>query len=284
MTNRAKNVWTLVRNHLEFSKQHQGKVDLPSHKPNMRPKFRKTAIVEFVERCGKASVEELADRFSTSPETVRRDLKALAGEGRVRKVHGGVVKISPRQEGPFDERLGQNILAKQLIAEKLTKAVLPGQSILIDTGSTTLIGAEALARLHDLTVVTNSTRIAHAFASKANGATVILLGGTYRHDNAQTVGPTTCAEIERFRTKHAILTIGTLDTRGAFDYSLDEAEVARAMITAADLVTVVADRSKLNRSSTFQVCELGQIDRLILDHDPGADLLKQLESAGVDVL
>ncbi len=250
----------------------------------MRPKFRKAAILEFVEQRGKASVEELAGKFAMSPETVRRDLKALAGDGRVRKVHGGVVKIAPGQEGPFDERLGQNTLAKQLIAEKLVKTIRPGQSVLIDTGSTTLIGAEALARLRDLTVITNSTRIAHAVASWTEDATVILLGGAYRHDNAQTVGPTTCAEIGRYHSDHAVLTVGTLNGRGAFDYSLDEAEVARAMIDASDLVTVVADSSKLNRSSPFKVCEHDQIDRLILDKDPDAGLLRQFEAAGVEVI
>ena len=250
----------------------------------MRPQFRKTAIVEFVERHGKASVEELADRFATSPETVRRDLKVLAGDGRVRKVHGGVVRISSPKEGPFDERLGQNRLAKQLVAEKVVKIVSSGQSLSIDTGSTTLICAEALARLRDLTVVTNSTRIAHMFTSMANGATVILLGGTYRHDNAQTIGPTTCAEIGRYRTDHAILTVGTLDAQGAFDYSLDEAEVARAMIKTSGLVTLVADSSKLNRRSPFQVCGLEQIDRLVLDKRPDVDLHRRLDAVGVEVI
>ena len=257
---------------------------MPNRKVPMRPKLRKTAIMEFVERRGRASVDELADRFSTSPETVRRDLNALADDGRVRKVHGGAVKISLQQEGPFDERLAQNKLAKQLVAEKLVRIIAAGQSLMIDTGSTTLIAAEALARLRCLTVITNSTRIAHAVTGQPNEATVILLGGTYRHDNGQTVGPSACAEIQRYHTDHAILSVGTLNARGAFDYCHDEAEVARAMIRVAGMVTVVADSSKLNRSSPFQVCELDQLDRLILDKSPDGDLRRMLDAAGVEVL
>lgn len=250
----------------------------------MRPGHRKAAIIEFVEHHGQASVEELAEKFVTSPETVRRDLSSLADAGRVRKVHGGVRRIGLIGEGPFEERLARNTLAKQLVAEKVVKTVRPTQSLFMDTGSTTLMCAQTLAKMRGLIVITNSTHIAGVFSAGSGHADVILLGGSYRADNAQTVGPTTVAEIGSFRGDHAILTIGTLDKKGAADFSEEEAQVARAMINSADNVTVVADSSKLGRRSTFQVCSLNQIDRLILDKTPSKEFSDVLNQADVQVL
>lgn len=250
----------------------------------LRPNSRKAAIFELIEERGDASVEGLAEKFDTSVETIRRDLHALADEGRVRKVHGGAVRLSTSQESGFGERAKHNALAKQLVAEKLARLVTPGQSLMVDTGTTTLACADALSRLRDLIVITNSVQVASVVSSKENGAKVTLLGGTYRHDNAQTVGPTTIAEIGQFRVDHAVLTIGTLDSAGICDFSEDEAQVARAMIKAAAQVTVVADSSKMNRRATYQVCALRAIDKLVLDRAPDAALLDALRIANVDVI
>lgn len=255
------------------------------HKPTaLRSKARRAAVAELVALRGKTTVDELVDKFGASPETVRRDLNALADAGQVRKIHGGAVRVVPTEEGAFDERLRKNRLAKQLVAEKLVKTVASGQSLFIDTGSTTLICAETLARVRGLTVVTNSSRIASVFSKLGNGANTILLGGSYRYDNAQTVGPTTIVELGRYRPNVALLTVGTLDANGACDFSEEEAQVARAMIEAAESVTVVTDSTKLNKSSTFHVCALDQIDRLILEKAPDENLQEALDAAGTEVL
>ena len=256
---------------------------MPGKRSAIRPSLRKATIVEFVDRQGKASVEELAEKFGISHETVRRDLNSLADEESIRKVHGGVVRMTQTREGSFDERLVKNTLAKQLIAEKLVKTIPPNQSIFMDTGSTTLLCAKALCKIPDLTVITNSARIANVFSTRSNGTRVILLGGTYRYDNAQTIGPTTVSEINRFHADQAILTIGALDTRGVSDFSEEEAQVARAMVEASESLTVVADASKLNARATFRVCGLKQIDRLVTDEIPDAKLRDALAGNGVEL-
>jgi len=248
-----------------------------------RPYVRRAALVDFIERQGRASVNALALRFLTSPETIRRDLNVLTNEGQLQKIHGGAVRMPVAKEGPLNDRLKFNMLAKQLAAEKLGDVVFPGDSLFIDTGSTTLIAATVLARIKNLTVITNATRIADVFARADQGAEVVLLGGTYNAENAQTVGPVTCGEIGRYCTDHAILTIGTLNETGAFDYSQDEALIARAMMTAAKRVIVVADSSKLGKTSTFQVCPLERIDMLVLDKPPPQGMQAALQAASVAV-
>lgn len=250
----------------------------------LRPDYRRAAICDLIESRGEASVEALAEKFDASLETIRRDLSALADAGRIRKVHGGAVRVSLHKESAFGERAKQNALAKQIIAQKLAEVVSPGQTLFMDTGTTTLACAQTLAEVPDLTVITNSFRIADVITRKGSSSNVIALGGNYRHDNAQTVGAATVAEIGRFRVDHAILTIGTLDDRGGYDFSAEEAQVARAMRDSADQLCVVADLSKLNRRSTYQVCDLQDLDRLILDDSPDDALNEALRAAGVKVL
>lgn len=250
----------------------------------LRPGVRQAEISDLVARRGEASVEILAAKFNTSQETIRRDLSILADAGRVQKVHGGARRAFQREEGAFDERMDRNAVAKQVIAEKIAKLITPRQTIFMDTGSTTLICAEALARVKDLKVITNSARIAATVAAGTGGSEVFLLGGRFNSDNSQTVGLATICEIGQYRTDHAIITIGALDTCRAMDYSNDEAQVARAMITGASNVTIVADQSKFGQTATFSVCNLKRIDRLVVDVPPTGALADALEIANVEVL
>jgi DeoR family glycerol-3-phosphate regulon repressor len=245
---------------------------------------RQAEIAELIAMQGKASVEELATRFDTSAETIRRDLGVLAEMGQVRKIHGGARAIEVREEGPFEERMKLNYAAKRKVAEKAIKLVAPRQTLFIDTGSTTLVCAEILSRIKDLTVITNSTRIAQMFAQGTGGSRVFLLGGQFSLDNSQTVGPATVSEIARYQVDHAILTVGALDARGIMDYSHDEAQVARAMIGSAAQVSVVVDHSKFGKTAPFRVCSLDQIDHLVVDVDPDETLGQVLASCSGEVI
>ncbi len=257
---------------------------MTKHRANIRPPVRQAEICDLIDRRGKISVEVLAAKFDASQETIRRDLGVLADAGRIQKVHGGARRAQLRDEGRFEERMKRNALAKQLIAEKITKIVLAGQTIFMDTGSTTLACATALARIKRLTVITNSARIAAVVTNGTGGAEVFLLGGKYVNDNSQTVGPLTIREIEQYRPDHAIITIGALNESGAMDYSNDEAEVARTMIAKAHEVTVVVDHSKFGQRAAFGVCELNEIDHLVTDKLPGDVLLSALTHSNVEVV
>lgn len=243
----------------------------------MRPGIRQAKICELVNRRGEVSVEEMAERFSASPETIRRDLSALAEAGRLRKVHGGARAPAVPEEGVLRARMRQNLLAKQLIAEKAAGLVRPGMVLFVDTGSTTLIAARELARIRRLTVITNSTQIADVFATGAGAAEVILLGGRYRHENAQSVGAETIAQVGLYSADMALLTIGALDTRGATDFSSREAQLARAMIANAEACTLLVDHSKLGKRAPFRVCRLDQVATLVTDRAVEESLKESLK-------
>jgi len=230
------------------------------------------------------SVEQLAHRFKTSHETIRRDLAALAETGVVLKVHGGAKLPRLQEEGLFRERMAMNAVGKRIIAGKVAGLIAPGATLFIDTGSTTLMCAEEIGKIAGLTVVTNSTRIAAVLAERGNRTSIFLLGGRFDGDNQETVGPTAIAEIQSFHADHALITIGALDGgAGATDFNFDEAQVARAMIANADRLIVAADASKFQQTAAFTVCPLARINALVTDREPQGTLRTALSSAGVTV-
>src|SRR5262245_22915316 len=251
----------------------------------MKPIDRRERIAAIVKETSRVSVEELARLLSTSHETVRRDLALLSERGVVRKVHGGAVHTQTALESPYGDRSATARAEKAAIANRAAQLFGPGDSLLIDAGSTTAAFAEALGRAGNFTVITNSIIVAKELWYSSKRSDVYLLGGRFAGENQETVGPHAIEEIQRLHADHAVLTIGAIDPTGIFmDYNADEAYIARAMMASARQTTVLADSSKLGRRALFQVCEPRQVDRLVTDRPPPLPLAEALRQAGVDVL
>lgn len=241
-------------------------------------------MATLVARSGRQTVDELARAFGVSAETVRRDLARLAADGLVQKVHGAAVHSRLTAEGSFQDRMAEDAAAKQAIAEALLAHVSPGETLFLDTGSTTLAAAKALARVPRLTVITNAHAIADALSAAPGGRT-FLLGGTYRAGNGQTVGPHVLEDIARFRADAAVLTVSALDAEaGAMDADADEAAIARAMIACARRTVVLAASTKFGRRAGFLVCRHEAIDVLISESAPAGELAAVLQEADVAVV
>src|SRR5690606_36320150 len=133
------------------------------------------------------TVEEIAQQLDVSQETVRRDLTALAARNRLSKFHGGAALPDSLGEGAFRTRMVENLDAKRAIARRAAALFGPGESLFIDTGSTTIAVAAELAQRRRLTVVTNSASIAHLVSRGASNA-VFLLGGEYRREGGENLG------------------------------------------------------------------------------------------------
>ncbi|MQX35756.1 DeoR/GlpR family DNA-binding transcription regulator [Roseospira navarrensis] len=250
----------------------------------MSPRVRQARIADMVRTRGTVTVEALARAFQASHETIRRDLTALSEAGVVQKVHGGAKVPSRREEGPFRDRMTQHEPAKREIAAKLARLIEPGETLLIDTGSTTLLCAQDLARIDRLTVVTNSTRIAATIADGGRASGVFLVGGAYDGDNRETVGPMAVRQLAAFHADRAILGAAALNARaGVADINVNEAHIAQAMVDLADSVVVVADSSKFDRHAAFTVCGFGQVDHLVCERAPDGTLAEALAASGVHV-
>ncbi len=250
----------------------------------MKPKQRQSQIAAIIGRDGQVSVEQLAARFDVSTETIRRDLGLLAEAGVIQKVHGGAKRPRMQSESSFQQRMVENAEGKRTIARKLADIVERGDTLFIDTGSTTLACAEELAPTGGMTVITNSLRIAQVFGATGLENAVYLLGGTYGADNAETVGPLAIEQVEAFQADYAVLTVAAIDAEaGVMDANFDEAQMARAMIGRSRNVVVVADATKFDRRAAFQVCALADVDMLVSDMPPETVLAGSLRAAEVTI-
>lgn len=250
----------------------------------MRQSARQAAIMEAVARSGTCSVTKLAHELAVSDETIRRDIKQLAEEGRVVKVHGGVALPDILRESAFELRLRENPEAKRAIAALAARQVANGDSIMMDTGSTTAYVAHALRDHRDLTVVTNSIDIARALATR-NGNRVFMAGGELRADDGAALGPSANAFIEQFRVKTAILSIGAIDAEdGPMNYDLAEAVFSRMVISRAQRTILVVDSSKFGRRAVVKAMPYGSISLLITERSPPEPFAAQLAAANVEVL
>lgn len=257
---------------------------------NMRPSDRRDLIVSMVRERERVTVEVLAKELSTSSETIRRDLTELAARGVIRKFHGGAASTSDpgvslvKTEGPYRSRMSQNMREKRAVARCAVGLFSPGDTLFIDTGTTTVVFAEELASLFPITVVTNSVTIAQSIVRGGPGNRAFLIGGEYKDGAGENVGTLAVEQIARFRAFHAVLTVGAIAADGVTDYDLDEAQIAIAMIAQSRSLTVLADSSKIGRAGLFQVCALDEIDRLVIDELPDGPVKRALHSSNVEVI
>lgn len=245
---------------------------------------RQAEILRLVRNLGRLAIADLATHLAVSEETVRRDVRPMAATGVVRKLHGAVAVAAATTEPPLSRRMQENVEAKQRIAAAAAAQIEDGDSVMLDTGSTTIFVARALARRQRLIVVTNSTEVARVLA-QTDGSRVFLAGGEIRADDAAVFGPQTAMFVGQFVARTAILSIGGIDpVHGLTDYHVGEAEFSRAVIPQVDRVIVVADSTKFQRRGFARVCGFESIDMVITDAPPPADTAARLAEAGVTVL
>ena len=249
----------------------------------MTASARQSDILKLVRQQGSCTIVELAERLAVSDETIRRNVKPLVSEGLVLKVHGGIILPHQFREPPIQRRMLENREAKERIAALVAEQVQDGDSLVIDSGSTTVYVARALSEHSNLVVVTNSTRIAGILAA-GTGNQVFMAGGELRSHDAAAFGAETLEFIQRFRVGHAILSIGAVNaTQGFMDHYLCEAEFSRAAMAQAERCIVAADSSKFDRSVLVQVCPLDAVDLLVPDTLPQPELARSLEAADLEV-
>jgi DeoR family glycerol-3-phosphate regulon repressor len=230
-----------------------------------------------------ASVADLSQRLSVSAETIRRDLRLMAERGEILKMHGAAALPHAVGEAPFERRMRENAHGKRAIARRAAEAIEDGDSIMLDTGTTTSYLARELLQKRGLTVVTNSCDIARTL-STVNGNRVHIAGGELQGDNGAAFGNSTIAFVQRFTVRHAIITAGALDpATGINDYNLAEAEFAAMVLSRGERAVVITDHSKFGKSALVNVCSFAALDCLVTDAQPPADLAQALAAAGVAV-
>lgn len=255
---------------------------------------RHQKIAELVNAQGRAGVNELAELFSITQETVRRDLAILEETGQLRRVHGGAVALDrlTRSELSLSERQSQHLDEKSRIAAAAMALIphAPASSILIDSGTTTAALAEGLARwapvnsASELLVITNSLPIAASLSTNRH-LLLDIVGGRVRGLTSAVVGARATEQLSALRPDVAF--IGANGIHADFGLSTPdpvEAATKTAMVRAARQVVVLADASKLGTETLVRFATLEEIDTLITTTEPSAELAAALSAAGVETV
>jgi len=238
-------------------------------------------ILRLLKEEGTITVADLAGRLDVSLETVRRDIKPLTDSGVALRMHGAISLPSMTGEAPFERRMRENADAKRAIARMVAATIRDGDSIMLDTGTTTSFLARELLGHRRLTVVTNSSDIARTLAT-VNGNKVYMAGGELRSDSGAAFGVSAIEFVSRFSVSHAVVSAGAIDAaNGIMDYDLEEAEFARMVLSRGQRTVVVTDHSKFGRQGLVQVCGFAAVSEFATDRPPPPDITAILNDAGL---
>ncbi|RMF33406.1 MAG: DeoR/GlpR transcriptional regulator [Alphaproteobacteria bacterium] len=226
---------------------------------------RRAGILNHLRQSGRASVEELAALFATTPQTIRKDLNVLAGEGRVIRFHGGASLLAGVEYTGFEQR--RNIAREE--KERIGRCVasrIPGNTVvLINAGTTTAAVARRMDAHAGVRLVTDSVMMANETRGFP-GLTVMVPGGVVRPSDGTILGETAIEFIRQFRADIAVIGAAAVAADGALlDYDLREAAVARAMIESARNVILAIDGSKYNRPAPVCIGHLRQVHSVVTD-------------------
>jgi DeoR/GlpR family transcriptional regulator of sugar metabolism len=249
----------------------------------MWAKERHQRILSMLAATQQVNANDLAEMMGVSRETVRRDLLDLEEIGKVARVHGGAVLPQARTEDPFRERLTTQNRAKSEIAKKAVELIQPGQTLMVDAGSTTAIFAKELAKVPGISVITNSLDI--AITLQAADIDILLLGGRIAADVPASVGELTLSEIRRFQVDLCFSApVALHPKKGAFFYDLQEAEISIAMGAQAQRSIILADHTKLGATSRVQSWDVDAIDTLVTSKTAQDEQLDAFRQMGIDVI
>ncbi len=242
---------------------------------------RRTQILQIVRSEGRAKVNDLVRRFNTSAVTIRSDLNELHQRGVIQRSHGGaVIQETVFRESPVQERVKDRSNEKQRIGAMAATLVQEGDTIILDSGTTTLEIARHLQSFRHLQVITNGLNIAVELLGSRTIQTIIM-GGSVRNDSASVVGRATEDMLEQFSADKLFLCGAGCDPDfGVSGTNLDETMANRAMLRAAREIIVVADSSKFSKRSMSLIASFSEVDMVISDAEMIPEMQERIRSFG----
>jgi len=246
--------------------------------------FRQTEILEIARAEGRVVVEDLAQRFDVTLQTIRRDLTDLADMGHLDRVHGGAVPRTGVTNLGYEQRRQMNEAAKAAIARACAAAIPENCSLIMNLGTTTEAVAQELLAHRNITVVTNNMNVANTLAANP-GCEIMVAGGALRRSDGGLVGELTTQFFEQFKVDYAVIGASALDRDGdLLDFDLAEVRVSKAIIRQARKVFLVCDHSKLDRSAPARLASLAEVTVLFTDRPLPAELERKCLEWGTEVV
>lgn len=245
---------------------------------------RRQAIIAALEGAGRLSVAELSERFDVSDVTIRADLQALSEQGLVLRMRGGAMATTALPELSYDVRQQLNAAQKARIGQMAATFVRDGDTIVIDASTTAQAIVPFLRELNELTVITNSLKVAMALLAYPQ-VNVLMPGLTLRRESISLVG-----SIEDSAIANIHIRIGFFGARGftieegLTDVNLEEVGTKRGLLARCKQVVGVIDSHKWGQVATATFALLDQIDVIISDNDAPPDMVEDARARGVKVI
>lgn len=244
---------------------------------------RLNAIEQYVLARETATIDELCEAFGVSKNTIRRDLNELESRGHITKVYGGVAATGSAGAVPTPVRSGLHTTDKALIGRLAAEEVEDGDTIFVDSGTTTLCLLKYLASRKRITVVTHSLG-ALAEASKYENLSLISLGGIYSRPTDSFVGLSAFEALSTMKINKAFMAAtGVSLENGMTNTTFLEAEIKRGVVQRASSVLLMADASKLDRDAVVTFCRLEALTAFVTDQCPPEPYLQFFSAHGVRV-
>ena len=238
--------------------------------------LRQQKIVELVQSRGFASIESLSEKFSVTPQTIRRDINELTEEGLLRRYHGGAGLSSSVENVAYTARKVMCRHEKIRIASMVAQHIPNNASLFIDIGTTSEEVARALLDHSGLRVITNNLNVASILCQR-DDFEIIVTGGVVRCKDSGVIGESAIDFIEQFKADFGILSISGIDVEGTLlDFDYKEIRVDRAIIAHSKKVFLVADHTKFGRDAMVRLCNVSDIQALFTDRRPPADFERML--------
>lgn len=241
---------------------------------------RRQNILQLIENEGIVSLQQLTERVDASESTIRRDLEYLERIGQIRRTRGGASYIGDSIT-PLDVRFTQALPEKQAVGRAAAALIQPGESVLLDGGTTTLEVARNLNG-KSLQVVTNSLPIVNLLANQPQ-IELVMIGGYVYPKTGVAIGPLAVEALRQIHVRRLFMSVGGINERGLFNSNALLVETERGMIAAAEEVVVVADSSKLGHAALAHLCPLDKVQRLVVDAGITDEWRQTIEQAGIQI-
>ena len=271
----------------ETGAKRRSRLGSPRRRPVLFREERRSQINELIDSRDRATVQELAARFGVSAVTIRGDLDALARAGGVIRSHGGALRRDEETEDmPLALKQALHRAEKLRIAEAAARMIRDGETIILDSGTTTaaIAGRIGGLRLNSLTVITNALNVASALAPLGH-VRLIMIGGLLRQVSSSLVGPQAEQGVRGLHADRLFLGVDSLDPEiGVMTPDILEAQLNALMIEVSQEVVAVADASKFHRRSLSVIAPVERLHKLVTDTSASPDIVDALRARGVDVI
>lgn len=216
---------------------------------------------------GRVVAQDLARELGVSEDTIRRDLRSLARQGRLRRVYGGALPLAPAAAEPVAVRAGQRAAAKSALARAALDAIPEGTLVFLDAGSTSLALAEVLPPDRGLTVATHVPAIA-ALIEDRPGIALIVVGGILHRPTGACLGAGAVEALGTLRPDICVIGACGLDAEaGVTAVHAEDAAFKRQLVARARRVMLLVTSDKLGTAAPFAVADIAAIDTLVVEGD-----------------